>query len=101
MNIPKKIKIGCYDYKVNMTAKNLLLNNVLCYGLIDYDFHTIEINSKEQDEQGQFQTFLHELMHAIVRDKNLALEDEELVVDEISKGLYEILKNNRNLFKDL
>jgi hypothetical protein len=101
LNIPNKVRIGSMDYKVELTEKTLGLNGKVCYGTIDYDKHLIQINSEIQDKQGNEQTFLHELAHGIVRERNLDIEisDEETIVDEIAMGLHQVIRDNPDIFK--
>lgn len=100
MNIPQKIRIGSVDYEVQLTKDNLVCQCKECYGFIDYDHHTIKINERLQDEQGQEQTFLHEMLHGIIRERNLTVENEELVVEEIALGLHQIIRDNQEIFKE-
>ncbi|MDR7856311.1 hypothetical protein [Tissierella sp.] len=101
MNIPNKVRIGSMDYGVELTTKTLGLNGKVCYGIIDYEHHNIQINSEMQDEQGNEQTFLHELMHGVIRERNLDLSNsnEETIVDEIAMGLHQVIKDNPEIFK--
>lgn len=100
MNIPEKVRIGSMDYKVELTERTLGLNGKVCYGTIDYEQHAIEINSEIQDVQGQEQTFLHELVHGIIKERNLDLQnsDEETVVEEIATGLHQVIRDNPEMF---
>jgi hypothetical protein len=99
MLIPDIIRIGSYDYKTNIVDKQIILNGQQCKGMIDYEFHTIEIDNSVQDIQGQEQTFLHELIHGIVYSRSLELgEDLEKIVDEISIGLHQVIKDNPKIF---
>ena len=102
MNIPESIRVGSMIYSVTQSGKTLVLGNKVCDGLIDYQMHTIDINNTIQDSQGAEQTFLHELIHAIVRERNISLngEDQELEVEEIATGLHQVIKDNPNIFKE-
>ncbi|MEG1256893.1 hypothetical protein [Clostridium sp.] len=100
MQIPNKVRIGSMDYIVELTDKTLYIENTICYGTIDYEKHLIEINSEYKDEQGQEQIFLHELVHGIVKERNLDLKnsDEETITDEIAMGLHQVIKDNLAIF---
>jgi len=102
MNIPNTIRIGSMDYKITLSDKILQLNNKVCKGIVDYEMHTIEINNCVQDKQGIEQTFLHEVVHAIVKERNFDLcgKDDELVVDEFAFGLHQLIKDNPDIFKE-
>lgn len=80
MNIPEKVRIGSVDYDIVLTDENLVCNGQESYGWIDYNYHLIKINKNIQDNQGQEKTFLHELIHGIVRERSLdvANSNEEI-----------------------
>ena len=101
MNIPCTVRIGSMDYKVELTEEVILLNHQECKGIIEFGEHEIRINSVLQDKQGQEQTFLHEVIHGIVAERSLDLEeaDEETIVDEIAKGLHQVIRDNPEIFK--
>lgn len=101
MNIPEKVRIGSVDYDVHLTKENLVCKNQESYGLIDYNYHLIKINEILQDKQGLEQTFLHEMLHGIIRERNLTVENEELVVEEMALGLHQVIRDNPKIFKDV
>ncbi|MGX4600259.1 hypothetical protein [Faecalimicrobium sp. JNUCC 81] len=98
MVIKDKIKIGSMEYDVIKTDQAILLDNKVCNGIIDYEDLVIKI-STDRSIQRQEETFVHEVLHGIIRDRNLILEDEEMIVDEISKGLYQVIKDNPEIFR--
>ena len=70
-------------------------------GVIEYYNHVIRIKMGMGDIQQQEQTLLHELVHGIARDRSLDLgENEETIVDEISKGLHQVILDNPRMFMD-
>jgi hypothetical protein len=103
MEIPKIIRIGSCDYTVNQVDKTLVINAIQCKGTIDYDFHRIDLDTSVQDKQGQEQTLLHEIIHGIVRERNLDLQnsDNETITDEIAMGLHQVIRDNPNIFKEV
>lgn len=100
MNIPHEVKVGSMTYIVKQSDKTLVLNAKQCKGICDYDNHVIELDSSVQDLQGIEQTFLHELVHAIIRERGIVIDgtDEELEVDELAKGLHSVIVDNPGLF---
>lgn len=58
-----------------------------------YDEHTINIRPCKNIEQ----TFLHELIHAILNMGGYRNHDEQLV-DSIAHGLYAVIVDNKNIF---
>ena len=102
MKIPDKIRIGSMYYTITLSDKILTLDHKVCKGLVNYEMHTIEINNSVQDDQGVEQTFLHEVVHALVNERNFDFcsTDNEMKVDEFASGLHQIIKDNPGIFKD-
>lgn len=98
MEIPSEVRVGSTDYEVKLTKENLVCDGKECVGTIDYNFHIIKIQEGVQDKQAQEITFLHELLHGIINDRNLEIENEELVVEEISRGLHQVIRDNSEIF---
>jgi hypothetical protein len=98
MNIPGKIRIGSFDYLVEYTEHPITLDGKECYGKIDYNFHTITINNKIADVQKNEKTFLHELVHGIIHERNIVVRQEETVVEEIARGLHQVIRDNPGIF---
>jgi nitrogen fixation/metabolism regulation signal transduction histidine kinase len=98
VNIPESIRIGSCDYKVDFTDKDLVANCKEVYARINYDNHLIEINNKLGDKQHKELSFLHEMFHGIIRNRNLEIEDEELIVEELARGLHQIIRDNQEIF---
>ncbi|GAA0100802.1 hypothetical protein UT300012_15170 [Paraclostridium bifermentans] len=97
MEITNKIKIGSMEYEVKKTDEPILLDNQACNGIIDYENLSILIY-KNRAIQKQEETFIHEVLHGIIHERNLILEDEEIIVEELSKGLYQAIKDNKEIF---
>lgn len=99
MNIPGKVRIGSMDYKVALIEGTILNNTQQCYGHIDFDRHIIEIDKTLRDTQGHEQTFLHELVHGIVKEFKIDFsENEENVVDKLADGLHQVIRDNPKIF---
>jgi hypothetical protein len=101
MNIPERVRIGSMDYKVKLTGNVILKGNTQCYGHIDFDRHVIELDNSLQDTQGIEETFLHELVHGMINERNFNLKDadEEMIVDELAMGLHQIIRDNSEIFQ--
>ena len=97
------VRIGSSDYSVIISSETLVVDRQESKGMIDYEFHEIKINNEIQDKQGQEQTFLHELVHGIIKERSLDLQnsDEETIVDEIALGLHQVIRDNAEIFKVL
>lgn len=98
MEIRDKVKIGSVEYQVIRTDKPVLLDNKVCNGIIDYENLFIEISTNRANQR-QEETFIHEILHGIIHERNLILEDEEMIVEEISTGLYQFIKDNPKIFE--
>ena len=40
------------------------------------------------------------MLHGIIRERNLNVENEELIVEEIALGLHQVIRDNPKIFKD-
>lgn len=88
-----KVRIGCYDYKIIYSDEPIILNNKVCSGAIDYVEKVIEIAS-DMDEQSQYVTLWHEIMHGALEYLGLQVDNEEAFVDSIAKVLYGMMIDN-------
>jgi len=101
MNIPNTVKIDGMEYEVIKTDETLTNDNMVCRGIIEYEHRKIKLNTLCQDEQGMKRTLLHEIIHGIVRERHFDFKaEEELVVDELAKGFYNLLNDNPEMFKE-
>lgn len=92
-----KVKIGYKEYEIVKKEEIIELPNE-CYGKIDFDKEKIELSTKYNQNQ-QNQTFLHELIHGIFDKLDMHdLRDNETVVNQLSKELYEVILDNPHIF---
>lgn len=90
MNIPPKIRIGNYDYDVEL-VEDLSLN---CLGRGALLKQKIKLNS-EMSQELREETFFHEIIHQILGQKSFSQEDKnETLIDCLAAGLYQVLKEN-------
>ncbi|MCY6958276.1 hypothetical protein [Clostridium brassicae] len=99
MSIPNKIKLGWRNYKIKYEDNPTDSEGDLLCGDIDYINEIIRLN-KNIPLQTQELTLIHELFHGIFNamGRNDLSVDENLI-DGISERLYEIIKDNPQLFK--
>lgn len=98
MKIPESIRIGGIDYQIEYVSQ---LNNEsrILYGQISYEDSIIKLNSDNQEHQKLCLTLWHEILHGITEHANLEIKNEELVIDVLAKGMYQVLQDNaRKLF---
>lgn len=99
MHIPKEIRIGSCNYNVEFTDSTLVVDGKECSATINYNYHLISINNSIGDNQKNEISFLHELFHGMVHERNIALDNEELVVEELARCMHQVIKDNPNIFK--
>ena len=101
MNIPEKIVISGMEYKVGLSNDVLFCDNLRAYGHIDFDKKEILIDKTLRENQGHIQTLIHEILHGIVYDREISFlqDDEETIINQLAKGLYQIIIDNPNMFK--
>ena len=99
MKIPEKVRIGGVEYKVEF-SEIVRIGAELCYGSISYPDTTILISEADGGEhQHQCITLWHEILHGIFNHACMKPENEEEIVEVLSKGIYQVLQDNgRRLF---
>jgi hypothetical protein len=103
MIIPEVVRIGSCYYDVEFTDDSIVVGSQVCYGAVDFDNHIIKLSSKLGDEQSQEQTFLHELVHAMVEERALDFKNDDMdfIVNELSKGLHQVILDNPHMFLEV
>lgn len=97
-NIPDKVKIGFKDYKVNKVGHEVISDNQVCYGEIQYDNGVINlstINSKDM----QNCALIHECVHGIDDIFDIGLSEDKII--KLGKGMYEFIKDNPQIFTNV
>ena len=104
MIIPEVVRVGSVFYEVKTQQTPIVMNGVQCLGYCDYYSHTIMLDESMQDEQTMEQTFCHELVHAMMFERQLNLEamglsnaQMEEVVDNLGIALHQVLLDNRDI----
>lgn len=88
-----KIKVGGLYYKI-VELDFIEINGDRNFkGACRYRNLEIEL-LKEIPEELKNQTLVHEILHAIIEEVGIDLEEEEDFVNRISKVLYQVLKEN-------
>ena len=104
MIIPEVVRVGSVFYEVKTQDTPIVMNGVQCLGYCDYYSHTIMLDMSMQDEQTIEQTFLHELVHAMMFERKINLEamglsnlQMEEVVDNLGIALHQVLLDNPDI----
>lgn len=96
MKIPNKIKILGYDYEVVFREDRLKSDGVDNPGTHCSRFQKIWID-KNQNQQQQESTFIHEILEAI--SYSLELQLPHNIISSLETALYQVLKDNDLLKK--
>ena len=101
MKIPESIRIAGVEYAVKYVPH---LNNGtnLAYGHIDFENSVIQLSATIGTEhQKMCKTLWHEILHGIVENNGMEIENEEAIVDMFAKGIYQVLQDNGARLFDL
>ena len=95
MQLPKKVKIGCYTYAVR--TWDTVGEEDGYYGSCSNRHHIIHISTSYSDEKVRA-TLLHEILHAIWHVWDLEDEDtEERTISALTHGLMAVINDNPKL----
>ena len=101
MQIPDKVKIGQYDYKVTYDEEDRLLHQDLS-GEIDYQKKTIYLAKKDYSEEFIKGVFIHEVMHGIIYESgHKDICNDETLIEPTGNILYGLIINNTETFKEV
>lgn len=98
MNIPNTVRIGSVDYAVELSEKPIVLDYKQCNGLIDFSQSKIVLDSKTLEQQQLEITFLHEVVHGMLHDRNLEEQDNEQLVEALAYALHQLIRDNQDMF---
>jgi hypothetical protein len=101
MKIPESIRIAGVEYEV-VLVPNLMNGALAAYGHIDFENSRIALSDTFGTEhQKRCMILWHEILHGLLNHACLKLENEEDVVEVLSKGIYQVLQDNGGRFFDL
>jgi hypothetical protein len=91
MKIPKKITIGGVQYLVEIRDEDNIETDAL--GICECNDSKILLK-KDMNKDLTFKTFVHEVLHAIVFEYGVIIEedDEELLINQLTTGVFEFIK---------
>lgn len=96
MTIPGKVKIGGYTYCVTREDNPFPVDYEVCHG--EHNMSNLQIKVCTIGNQAYQDTvFLHELVHGIIAVYCANKQDEEFV-EQLSKGLYQVIVDNPKIF---
>ena len=89
-----KVKIGWKEYKISKEEKCsiLVVEGAECYGQISYDKQMIYLRKENSEEQDKA-TLIHEVLHGISEMYNLDLSED--IVTRLGDALYTTIKDNK------
>jgi len=99
MKIMKSLKVGCRDINIILSPESPLHDK---YGVYMSDKNSIYLEDISSDTEF-VETFLHEIIHVLVRNGGLNLEgqplkeSEEVVTTILATQLTELFANNKPL----
>lgn len=99
MNIPNKIKVAGYEYTIERPSEPFASGTQVCDGIHKFSEQIIKI-ARAGNEVYQNTVFLHELVHAIISSycSNISEEINEQFTEQFSKGLYQVITDNPEIF---
>lgn len=89
VNVPQKIKIGAYDYRVVYTPDLVYDYKLLGQSLADKQLIKIEPNTTQQTNDV---TLGHEIIHAISEIYNCDLDEKN--IDRLAQGWIAVLRDS-------
>lgn len=100
MKIPESVRINGIEYPVKFVSA-LNDGERICHGRIFFNTCKIHINAETQGHEKMCVTLLHEILHALLFNGRIELNNEEDVVEVLSNGLYQVLQDNGRRFFDI
>lgn len=95
MKIPKRIKIGNLTYTVSQLLED---DKDTYYGSCSSKYQWIKLDFKQLSEEHVAETFIHEIVHIILDQKNFMEESKnERLISTLANGLYQVFKDNHLL----
>lgn len=98
IHIPEKVKVGGFDYRVERVSGSFVSNGAALDGEHYFAEKTIKAGTNGCKEY-QDLVFLHELCHAIISCYTPQEKQNEEFVEQFSKGLYQVLKDNPEILR--
>jgi hypothetical protein len=100
MKIPEQVKIGWRNYKVEQGEHRAADNGGDLYGEIQYEKSNIFLYDKLPEDE-KCVTLLHEILHGIFYiTGHKDLRENESIIECISENLYQIIRDNPEMFKE-
>jgi hypothetical protein len=100
MEIPKTVKVAGYNYQVEHCDSPFPVDSQVCDGAHTFSEQKIKV-AKTGTAVYQRTVFLHELVHAIIGSYCGDVDEQlnERFADQFSKGLYQVITDNPDIFK--
>lgn len=96
--LPKKLRIGPYDIKIEITELNHEDGEQHIWGKWRDSKQLIQLTPEQPNAPFAVDTMMHEIIHAIFSIHHLDKEDdEERIVSSIASALTQVYRDNRAL----
>lgn len=101
MKIPNTVKIDGMNYTIKLTNETIMNEDYkVLLGRINYNLCEIVLDGNA-NEQTIKATLMHEIVHGIMKERNIDMQtEEETFIDEIAKGFYNLLNDNPDMFSN-
>lgn len=103
IHIPDTVKIAGCVYSVEREDRSFVNGSNVVDGTYSFFDQKIKV-VREGTEAYQSVVFLHELMHGIIENycpSIVSAADEEKLVEQISKGLFQVITDNPEIIKEV
>lgn len=97
MKITDKVKVGGFVYDVERKDGSFVSDGIALDGAHQFADKKITLGANGCDEY-QHLVFLHEICHAIIETYISPNKQDEDFVEQFSKGLYQVLIDNPEIF---
>ena len=101
MRIPETVKIAGYQYSVERPEEAFVNGESICDGVHNFSQQIIKVATTGTEEY-QKTVFLHELVHGIIGSYcgDTSEELNERFTEQFAKGLYQVIIDNPDIFKE-
>ncbi|MBQ9364807.1 MAG: hypothetical protein IJT82_03435 [Schwartzia sp.] len=93
------VVIDAVKYTVERTDIPIIVDGEQCRGDVDYNLARIRLSSNMEGAGREPQTLMHEIVHAMMYERDIEECNNERVVNSIASGVINLICNNPELVK--